>query len=88
MNDGRIFLDYWQELHDERKSGKGGTLKAPAAIQPWRSRTSTRKLNSPRELLRRMLWAIGVWCALTLCGLIIGMAGYCYFDHMSLSTFT
>jgi hypothetical protein len=31
-----------------------------------------------------MLRAIGVWCVLALCGLIIGMAGYCYFERMSL----
>ncbi len=31
-----------------------------------------------------MMRAIGVWCGLTLCGLIIGMAGYCYFEGMSL----
>lgn len=31
-----------------------------------------------------MLRAIGVWCALALFGLIIGMAGYYYFERMSL----
>ena len=38
------------------------------------------KLISPRDFLHRMLRAIGVWCALALFGLIIGMAGYCYFE--------
>jgi hypothetical protein len=42
------------------------------------------KLISPRDFLHRMLRAIGVWCALALFGLIIGMAGYCYFERMSL----
>ncbi len=42
------------------------------------------KLISPRKFLHRMLRAIGVWCALALFGLIVGMAGYCYFENMSL----
>jgi hypothetical protein len=43
------------------------------------------KLISRRDFFRRMLRAIGVWCVLTMCGLLIGMAGYCYFEGMSLS---
>ena len=42
------------------------------------------KLISRREFFRRMMRAIGVWCVLALCGLLIGMAGYCYFEGMSL----
>jgi hypothetical protein len=42
------------------------------------------KLISRRDFFRRMLRAIAVWCVLTLCGLLIGMAGYCYFEGMSL----
>ena len=42
------------------------------------------KLISPRAFFYRMLRAIGVWCVLTLCGLVIGMAGYCYFEAMTL----
>ena len=42
------------------------------------------KLISRRDFFHRMLRAIGVWCVLALCGLIIGMAGYCYFEGMSL----
>jgi hypothetical protein len=42
------------------------------------------KLISRSDFLHRMLRAIGVWCVLALCGLIIGMAGYCYFEGMSL----
>jgi hypothetical protein len=43
------------------------------------------KLISRRDFFRRMLRAIGVWCVLALFGLLIGMAGYCYFEGMSLS---
>jgi hypothetical protein len=39
---------------------------------------------SRRDFIHRMLRAIGVWCALAVCGLIIGMAGYSYFERMSL----
>ncbi len=42
------------------------------------------KLISQRAFFRRMMRAIGVWCVLALCGLLIGMAGYCYFEGMSL----
>ena len=42
------------------------------------------KLISRRDFFHRMLRAIGVWCVLALCGLIIGMLGYCYFEGMSL----
>jgi hypothetical protein len=42
------------------------------------------KLISRRDFFHRMLRAIGVWCVLTLCGLLIGMAGYGYFEGMSL----
>jgi hypothetical protein len=45
---------------------------------------SHEKLISHRDFFRRMMRAIGVWCVLTLCGLLIGMAGYCYFEDMSL----
>ena len=43
------------------------------------------KLISRRDFFRRMFRAIGVWCVLALFGLLIGMAGYCYFEDMSLS---
>jgi hypothetical protein len=38
---------------------------------------------SPRKFARRMLRAIGLWMLLTLAGLVIGMAGYVYFERMS-----
>lgn len=41
------------------------------------------KLISRRHFIRRMLRAIGVWWVLMLCGLLIGMAGYSYFEGMS-----
>ena len=43
------------------------------------------KLISRSRFVRRMLRAIGVWWVLALCGLLIGMAGYSYFEGMSLS---
>lgn len=42
------------------------------------------KLISRSRFVRRMLRAIGVWWVLALCGLFIGMAGYSYFEGMSL----
>lgn len=42
------------------------------------------KLISRSRFVRRMLRAIGVWWVLALCGLLIGMAGYSYFEGMSL----
>jgi hypothetical protein len=41
------------------------------------------ELISRSRFIRRMLRAIGVWCVLALCGLLIGMAGYSYFEGMS-----
>jgi hypothetical protein len=38
---------------------------------------------SRRKFMRRMLVAIGLWAVLTLVGLAIGMAGYAYFEGMS-----
>jgi hypothetical protein len=35
--------------------------------------------------LRRMAFAIGLWLAMTVAGLAIGMAGYAYFEGMSIS---
>jgi len=42
------------------------------------------KLISRSLFIRRMLRAIGVWWVLTLCGLLMGMAGYSHFEGMSL----
>lgn len=42
------------------------------------------KLISRGLFVRRMSKAIGIWWVLTLCGLLIGMTGYTYFESMSL----
>jgi hypothetical protein len=39
---------------------------------------------SRRKFLARMFVAIGLWVILTLGGLVIGIAGYAYFESMSL----
>ncbi len=39
---------------------------------------------SRRKFMRRMFVAVGLWAVLTLVGLVIGMAGYAYFEGMSL----
>jgi hypothetical protein len=43
------------------------------------------RLISPRRFLGRMLTAIGLWFALTVVGLVIGMVGYAVFEGMSLA---
>ena len=42
-------------------------------------------LISPRRFVGRMLKAIGLWLALAVVGLAIGMAGYAEFEGMSLT---
>jgi hypothetical protein len=42
------------------------------------------QLISPRRFVGRMLKAIGLWLALTVIGLAIGMVGYAKFEDMSL----
>ena len=42
-------------------------------------------LASRRKFARRMLRVIGLWMVLTLAGLAIGMAGYAYFERMSVA---
>jgi hypothetical protein len=39
---------------------------------------------SRRKFARRMLIAIGLWVLLTVAGLAVGIAGYAYFESMSL----
>jgi hypothetical protein len=39
---------------------------------------------SRRRFIRRMLIAIGLWCALTVIGLAVGIWGYATFEGMSL----
>src|SRR5437868_6422476 len=38
---------------------------------------------SRRQFVRRMMIAIGLWCGLTVIGLLIGIAGYAEFEGMS-----
>lgn len=40
---------------------------------------------SRRKFVQRMMRAIGLWMVLTLAGLGIGMAGYAYFERMSVA---
>jgi hypothetical protein len=40
---------------------------------------------SRRRFIRRMFIVIGLWLALTVIGLVIGIAGYAYFEGMSLA---
>jgi hypothetical protein len=42
------------------------------------------KVISSRRFIRRMFLAIGLWFALTIVGLVIGIAGYAGFEGMSL----
>jgi hypothetical protein len=42
-------------------------------------------LISPQRFVSRMLKAIGLWLALAVVGLAIGMAGYAEFEDMSLA---
>ena len=56
---------------------------------PWRGPSVTgferrgQPLASRRKFLIRMLIAIGLWVALTIIGLAIGIAGYAAFEGMS-----
>ncbi len=43
------------------------------------------QLILPRHFVGRMLKAIGLWLALAVVGLVIGMAGYVEFEDMSLA---
>jgi hypothetical protein len=45
-------------------------------------------LISPRRFVGRMLKAIGLWFALAVVGLAIGMSGYAEFEDMSLADST
>jgi hypothetical protein len=43
------------------------------------------QLISPRRFAGRMLKAVGLWVALAIFGLVIGMAGYAEFEDMTLA---
>jgi hypothetical protein len=60
------------------------TRKTPShALGVLRFEHRGRKPISRPRFLLRMLAAIGVWAGLTIVGLVIGMAGYAYFEGMS-----
>jgi hypothetical protein len=40
---------------------------------------------SPQRFAQRMLKAVGLWLAIAIIGLVIGMAGYAEFEDMSLA---
>jgi hypothetical protein len=44
-----------------------------------------RKLAAQHVFATRMLLAVGLWCAITAFGLIVGVAGYAYFEDLSLT---
>jgi hypothetical protein len=43
-----------------------------------------RKLAAQHVFAVRMARAVGLWCALTLFGLAVGVAGYAYFENLPL----
>jgi len=59
--------------------------KASDATQsPLRLEQRRHQLAPRGVFLRRMLYAVMLWLGITVVGLIIGMAGYAYFENMSL----
>jgi hypothetical protein len=44
-----------------------------------------RKLAAQHVFARRMVLAVGLWCAITAFGLVVGVAGYAYFEDLSLT---
>lgn len=57
-------------------------LKAPSLT---RFERRGHPLASRRKFLARMGIAIGLWLFLTMAGLVIGIAGYAFFESMSLA---
>ena len=49
------------------------------------SEVRARKLAAQHVFATRMLLAVGLWCAITAFGLIVGVAGYAYFEDLSLT---
>jgi hypothetical protein len=56
---------------------------APNALTVTRFEHRSHPVASRRKFARRMLFAIFLWLLLTFVGLAIGMAGYAYFEGMS-----
>ncbi len=55
------------------------------ALSVTRFEHRSHPVASRRKFARRMLVAIGLWAVLTFVGLAIGMAGYAYFEGMSVT---
>jgi hypothetical protein len=49
-----------------------------------RKKQSEAVARAHRVFLRRMAEAIGIWCLMAIGGLVIGMAGYTYYEQMPL----
>jgi hypothetical protein len=62
-----------------RKQPKTGA----GSVLPWMFERRGHALISRRRFLIRMLAACGIWAALTVFGLAIGMAGYSWFEGMT-----
>jgi len=56
-----------------------------SALTVTRFEHRSHPVASRRKFARHMLRAIGLWMLLTLAGLAIGMAGYAYFEDLSLT---
>jgi hypothetical protein len=68
------------------KATRSGKVALPTVLLGSLTDLENRResLISRSQFVRRMLRAIGVWWMLALVGLFIGMAGYSYFEGMSL----
>ena len=58
---------------------------ASSALTVTRFEHRSHPVASRRTFAQRMLRAVGLWMLLTLAGLAIGMAGYAYFERMSIT---
>lgn len=58
---------------------------ASSALTVTRFEHRSHPVASRRKFAQRMLRAVGLWMLLTLAGLAIGMAGYAYFERMSIT---
>ena len=66
---------------EQPSTAKPAPAKAPSAKSSARRRLAP---PSRRELAHRLAGAVGLWAALTLGGLVIGIAGYAYFEGQGL----
>lgn len=66
-----------------QKPAQPGADDTPPDGPLWVLEKRTHRLISRHRFVARMGMAIVLWCALTLVGLVIGMAGYAHFEGMS-----